>query len=684
MLNLKLKILSDVQCDVYIDGVYHSIADSNVVHVIPLTKGEYWVQLISTLNPQYCIENIILLEYDKIFKVEFSKLIDSHSNLAVDSEIVYLPENKCYENVLTGKRITSQDIDQGRPFLNGLAIINKNGYWGKINRLGEIVVPCEYLDETFLSKYLFDLTDLYDGFDCISEGLVGVAKNGKLGFLDIKGNEIVQLIYDDSYRFYDGSVGVKKYGKWGLINKSGKQILPFIYDDFIDYYNGCAGVVRGYQWGMIDKSGNEIVECKYDFDSNYDQIFIYKFHYNYIRVRLGDYLGLLNTEGKEILPCVYDKIVLLNEGTVIVGYNNKEGVIDLTNNGKEVLPIVYDSIKHIDSTHVYLVSKDNKYGYINDAGKFLLPCEYDLPLESEDFTRTYKVFAVSKNETTYIYDINFNEIASIRDIKKVYSIRDGLICARKGNFIGLIDFSDNIIIPFEYQLDSELWGFDDIRFCCELAEVRKNDKWGYINKSGKTVIPFIYDLAYSFVDGKAIVMNGNAWKGYKYGLIDLNGTTILPIMYDGLSRLGKHLFKAKIGEKYGILNLNGDIVISFAYNEIDYIQDRFIKVVKDNLWGILDMRGNFISQCVYEITCDKCHFEARHLLNETYLKVKKDGKWGIINNDGTVIVDFIYDEISKSKLKLCTNEFPCDEINKYLIEVKIDGKTGLLYSPFDS
>ena len=136
--------------------------------------------------------------------------------------------------------------------------------------------------------------------------------------------------------------------------------------------------------------------------------------------------------------------------------------------------------------------------------------------------------------------------------------------------------------------------------------------------------------------------------------------------------------------KYGILNLNGDIVISFAYNEIDYIQDRFIKVVKDNLWGILDMRGNFISQCVYEITCDKCHFEARHLLNETYLKVKKDGKWGIINNDGTVIVDFIYDEISKSKLKLCTNEFPCDEINKYLIEVKIDGKTGLLYSPFDS
>lgn len=686
MLNLKLKILSDVQCDVYIDGIYHSVVDSNVIHVIPLTKGEYWVQLISTFNPKYRIENIIFLEYDKIFKVEFSKLIDCHSNMALDSEIVYVPEKKCYENVLTGKQITSQDIDQGRPFQNGLAIINRNGYWGKINIIGEAVVPCEYLDETFLSKYLFDVSDSYDSFGCVTEGLISVSKNSKQGFVNTKGEKVIELIYEDSYRFYNGTVGVKKYGKWGLIDNSGKQILPFVYDDFIDYYNGYAGVVLGYQWGMIDKNGNEIVECKYDFESNYDQLFIYKFHYNYIKVRLGDYLGLLNTEGKEILPCIYEEIVLLNDKTVIVRYNNKEGVINLSQNGNEVLPIVYDSIVHIDSTHVWLVRKDNKFGYINDCGSFLLPCEYDLPSWHEDLTRFYKVFAVSKNEITYIYDLNFNEITSFCDIDEVYSIRDGLICARKANAIGIIDFSNNVIIPFEYETEPNclLLGFNDMKFCCELAAVRKNNKWGYINKSGQIMMPFIYDRAYDFLDGRAIVMNGNILKGCKYGVIDTSGKTIVPVIYEELSRLGTFLFKAKINGKYGLLNMDGEVVVSFDYNDIDKIENRFIKVVKDDLWGFMDMKGNIISQCVYEITCDKYYFKARHLLNETYLKVKKDGKWGIINNDGAVIVNFIYDEISKSKLKLCTNEFPCDEINKYLIQVKIDGKTGLLYSPFDS
>ena len=38
-----------------------------------------------------------------------------------------------------------------------------------------------------------------------------------------------------------------------------------------------------------------------------------------------------------------------------------------------------------------------------------------------------------------------------------------------------------------------------------LAAVKQNGKWGYIDETGKTVIPFQYDLALQFSEGKAVV-----------------------------------------------------------------------------------------------------------------------------------------------------------------------------------
>ena len=50
------------------------------------------------------------------------------------------------------------------------------------------------------------------------------------------------------------------------------------------------------------------------------------------------------------------------------------------------------------------------------------------------------------------------------------------------------------------------------------ACVQKDRKWGYIDKSGKTVIPFIYDDAYSFRVNLAYVK-----KDGKSGYIDRSG-----------------------------------------------------------------------------------------------------------------------------------------------------------------
>ena len=68
-------------------------------------------------------------------------------------------------------------------------------------------------------------------------------------------------------------------------------------------------------------------------------------------------------------------------------------------------------------------------------------------------------------------------------------------------------------------------------FSDELACVEKNGKFGYIDKNGQEVIPFIYDIGGDFNDGLACVE-----KDGKYGYIDKTGDEVIPIIYD----LGDH------------------------------------------------------------------------------------------------------------------------------------------------
>ena len=66
-----------------------------------------------------------------------------------------------------------------------------------------------------------------------------------------------------------------------------------------------------------------------------------------------------------------------------------------------------------------------------------------------------------------------------------------------------------------------------------LAAVKKDGKWGYIDTTGAVVIPFQYNYAYSFSEGKAVVSlgegrTGTNWEGeeiteWPMGLIDEQG-----------------------------------------------------------------------------------------------------------------------------------------------------------------
>lgn len=56
------------------------------------------------------------------------------------------------------------------------------------------------------------------GLDSKEPILFAVQINGKYGFINIEGKEVIPLVYDYTYRFSDGMATVKLNNKWGFIS----------------------------------------------------------------------------------------------------------------------------------------------------------------------------------------------------------------------------------------------------------------------------------------------------------------------------------------------------------------------------------------------------------------------------------------------------------------------------------
>ena len=74
----------------------------------------------------------------------------------------------------------------------------------------------------------------YDKVASFREGLVAVVKNGKSGYINTKGKEIVPFIYDKPedweplHDFHEGLAVVRKNGAYGYVDKKGKSTFDFI------------------------------------------------------------------------------------------------------------------------------------------------------------------------------------------------------------------------------------------------------------------------------------------------------------------------------------------------------------------------------------------------------------------------------------------------------------------------
>lgn len=77
----------------------------------------------------------------------------------------------------------------------------------------------------------------------------------RAGFIDEKGNKVIDAIYNEAKPFYEGLALVKRDKKWGYINKNGQEVIPIQFDEGISFNQGIAPVKLNGAWSLIDKTG---------------------------------------------------------------------------------------------------------------------------------------------------------------------------------------------------------------------------------------------------------------------------------------------------------------------------------------------------------------------------------------------------------------------------------------------
>jgi hypothetical protein len=70
--------------------------------------------------------------------------------------------------------------------------------------------------------------------------------------------------YDSVGKFSERSAIVKPNGKYGFIDRKGYEVVPPIYDIAYHFQNSYADILFKDKWRPLDRNDNEVLPCQYN------------------------------------------------------------------------------------------------------------------------------------------------------------------------------------------------------------------------------------------------------------------------------------------------------------------------------------------------------------------------------------------------------------------------------------
>jgi hypothetical protein len=294
---------------------------------------------------------------------------------------------------------------------------------------------------------------------------------------------------------------VQQGKKWGYIDRTGKLVISYTFSFAQEFSEGLAcvetKVKSGYKYGYIDQTGKFVIPPQFYWGNPFSEglaiavmrrlekgkIMISRFGYI-------DKSGCMVIRPQHVESEKY--LSKFSEGLAcLMQENGKIGYIDKT--GKMVIPAQYSNA-HPFSEGLAAVTVENKYGYIDTSGKMVIPPQFD----------------------------------------NVGPFSEGLAYVESDGNKGFIDKSGKLVIKGEEFLEAR--GFSE-----GLAAVwGKNQKFGYIDKTGAFAIQPQFDRVGDFSEGLAAVQPDRqaSWPG-NLSYINQKGEIVIKSMSTLPDRTGR-------------------------------------------------------------------------------------------------------------------------------------------------
>ena len=416
--------------------------------------------------------------------------------------------------------------------------------------------------------------------------------------------------------------------KWGVINQYGEQVIIPSYQEMIVIPNKTKDVfictynideqTGEYQTKALNSKNEEIltgyeqIEALENIDEN-DNVW---YEENILRIKKNGKYGLIDFNGKELLPAEYDEITVLDgiENSIIIKKDGKLGLVN--DNGSIIVEVEYKEIKSLGNTYkdgYITINEDGKYGVISTTKKQILENRYDEI--AQNYLEEY--YLVKEEGKQKLIDSKGNSIIEngFDDIKSVTT--NGVIFI-KDNLFGEMDISGEITIEAKYQ---------ELKEAKEGIYIAKqNDKYGIIDQEQNAKLEFNYT-------GITYNENANLFLAedleYKTSIIDeAFNTKIVGILSE--INVEKSYIRMRIDDEYKYYNLKCE-----EKTNTEILKDNTLFLSKkDGKYGYVDKKGNVVVDYIYDDATEQNEYG--------FSAVKKNGLWGSIDENGKEIIEPTY------------------------------------------
>jgi WG containing repeat len=432
-----------------------------------------------------------------------------------------------------------------------------------------------------------------------------VGSNQGWGFIDTQGKVAIAPQFIGVHRFTEGLAAVDTGGpatpNWGYIDKTGKIVIEPRFTEAYPFHGGLAIVgfmknVDRPQPGsssLIDGiTGREIWQVK---------------RYGYID-RTGKFV--IPPEFTDARPFYGD-----NPGFPFPPGTTKisEGFLgNETPNPFEPYPPVPGLVAYDGELAAVRAGKEykNRWGYINREGKYVVKpqfCEAELFSAGVARVRVVRFDGLCEPDDPYDSDWTYidkkGKYLTKSKFEKAEDFHEGLAWVSFNSQPGFVE--DNFIDKTgKFLLGKNFHASPSTSFSEGLAIV-ENGRWpqikfGYIDKSGKFVIPPQFEDAFSFHEGRAIVGIGEKRSNPEMvdhvAYIDKSGQFITSKRFDAAAPFYNGVALVKVGKKYGYVDISGKYIVEPKFEVASqFFNDGLVAVGVDGVGaGYIDRQGEFI------------------------------------------------------------------------------------------